>query len=183
VNAAEHLERHLGPMEGGWSSASCPGVQICLFRNQPSAGVLTFATLGLSNTTLAMSQDRTVRQELLLAVRDDRLAEEVAKLLFHVADLLIRRKGALLRGEVIHIGDSIGGGRADALYAAIPVAFPQDLATLECSSPPTVVVWLVPLQPAEVAFVESCGWSEFEHRLEAADPDLFDLSRSSVIST
>src|SRR6185295_5135584 len=104
MNAAEHLERHLGPMERGWSSNSLPGVQVCLFRNQPSPGVITLTTLGLSSTVLAMSGDRNVRQELLLAVRDNRPPEELGKLLLHVAELLVRRGGGLLRGEVLALG-------------------------------------------------------------------------------
>jgi hypothetical protein len=182
MNTAEHLEQHLGPMERGWSSASLPGVQVCLFRDQPSPGVITLATIGLSNTVLAMSAERKVRQELLLAVRDDLPAEELAKLLIDVAELLIKRGRALLRGDIVRLGDRVAAdSAADALYASIPVAFPDGLATLMDSTPATVVVWLIPLQPPEAAFVESSGWSDFEERLEAANPDLFDPERESVV--
>lgn len=182
MNAAEHLERHLGSMERGWSSASLPGVQVCLFRDRPCPGVVTLTTLGLSNTVLAMSGGRQVRQEILLALHDDRHVEELGKLLLHVADLLLKRGRALLRGDVIPLGDKIAADTAaDALYASIPVVFPEGLATLRESTPATVVVWLIPLQPAEATFVESSGWGVFEERLEAANPDLFDLGRGSVV--
>jgi Suppressor of fused protein (SUFU) len=182
MNAAEHLESHLGPMEVGWSSSSLPGVQICLFRDRPVAGVITLTTLGLSNTVLAMSTDRRVRQELLIATPDDRAPEEFGKLLLHIAERLQKRGQALLRGDVVPLGDKLTvDSAADALYASMPVVFPEGLATLADSSPPTVFVWLIPLLPSEVTFVESSGWNEFEDRLEAVDPDVFDLCRDSVV--
>ena len=181
MNAAEHLERHLGPIDRGWSSQSCPGVQVCLVPNRPSQGVATLATLGLSNTILALSGERQVRQELLLSARDGWPVEELGKVMLHVVDLVLQRGRALLRGDVIHLGSAIAtGSNADALYASIPVVFPEELATLKYSTPPTVFVWLVPLYRSEAAFVESSGWTKFEDRLEATDPDLFDLSRAII---
>lgn len=181
MNAAEHLERYLGPMERGWSSASLPGVQVCVFRDQPAPGVTTLATLGLSNTVLAMSGHRPVRQELLLGVRNDAPLEELAKLLMHIGELMIERGGALLRGDVLPLESTVApSSTANALYASIPVVFPEGLATLGDTSPATVIVWLVPLQSTEAMLVEMFGWSEFENRLEAANPDLFDLGRESV---
>ncbi|MGK4000058.1 suppressor of fused domain protein [Sorangium sp. So ce1024] len=182
MNAAEHLERHLGPMERGWSSSSLPGVQVCLFRDRPFAGVVTLATLGLSNTVLAMSGGRKVRQELLFACRNDTRIEELGKLLIHVAELMLTRERAVLRGDVILLGCRISAdSAADSLYASIPVVYPEGLSTLMDSTPATVVVWLIPLQPTEAAFVKSSGWSDFEDRLESADIDLFDLCRGSVV--
>lgn len=182
MNAAEHLEMFLGLMNGGWSSRSLPGIQICLFPDQPVSGINTLATLGLSNTILVMEDKRSVRQELLLAVPDDRQPEEFAKLLLTVAEQLETNKKALMRGEVIHLGEQIAmDSHANALYSSMPVLFPAGIATLADSAPPTVIVWLIPLLPSEVSFIESSGWSEFEDRLEAVDPDLFNLCRESII--
>jgi hypothetical protein len=130
MNTAEHLEQHLGPMDRGCSSDSLPGVQVCLFRNRPSPGVVTLTTLGLSNTVLGMSEGREVRQELLLAVRDERPAAELAKLLTYVAGCPIRRRGALLRGDVVPLGDKVEGSAGEMLHASLPVVFPEGLATL-----------------------------------------------------
>ena len=182
MNAAEHLEQHLGQMEQGWSSASAPGLQVCLFRNQPAAGVNTLSTLGLSNLDLAMASGRSVRQELMITIPGDRSPDEFAKLMLHVAERLVRTGRALLRGDVVSLGSTIASdSSADALYASIPVVFPEALATLRDTSPQTVFVWLVPLLPTEVAFVQASGWSDFEDRLEAAEPDLFDLRREAVV--
>jgi hypothetical protein len=182
MNAAEHLERNLGPMEVGWSSDSLGGVQVCLFRNQPVHGALTLATLGLSDTVLAMADGRGVRQELLLAIHDDRAPEEFVKLVLHIAERQQRNGQALLRGDVISLGEQLAAdSAAESLYASMPVVFPEGIETLSDSSPPTVFVWLVPILPREASFIASSGWSGFEDRVESADPDLFDVCRVSVI--
>jgi hypothetical protein len=182
MNVAEHLERHLGTMEQGWSSKSLPGVQVCWFRDQPDPGTNTLSTLGLSNTVLSMPRNRSVRQELLITVRDGEPVEELAKLLLGVTEEVQRRRRALLRGDVVPLGESIcAHATADALYAAIPVVFPDALATLRDSSPPTVIVWLIPIRPPEAELIRASGWSVFEDRLEATEADLFDLCRESVV--
>ena len=182
MNTAEHLERHLGPIERGWSAASLSGIQVCLFRDRPAPGVTTLATLGLSNTVLPVSSNRKVRQELLLASYDERPSQNLVKALMHGVETVLAREHALLRGDIVPLGGPItAGSAATGLYASIPVVFYAGLATLQDSVPATVVVWLIPVLPAEIDFVESSGWSEFEERLEAADPDLLDLTRSSVL--
>ena len=181
MNAVEHLETYLGPMERGWSSNDTPGVQVCLFRDQPSQGVNTVATLGLSNALLELSDARRVRQELLLAAREGASPDDLGRILLHVARLLVQRGRAVLRGEVIPLGQEIEGGGCDALYASIPVVYPDGLSTLRDSEPACVIVWLVPIHRAEAAFVDASGWDAFEDVLEEANPDLFDLSRKGVI--
>jgi hypothetical protein len=182
MNAAEHLEQHLGPMERGWSSVSSPSVQVRLFKGQPFDSIDTFVTLGLSDQVLAMSDGRSVRQELLITITDDRPADVFAKLLLDVAERLREAGRALLRGEVVALKSRIiDESPACALYASMPVVFPEVLATLPDTSPPTVFVWLFPLLPAEVALVESAGWNDLEARLATAQPDLFDLARNAVV--
>lgn len=181
MNAAEHLELHLGQMDRGWSSSSVSGVHACLFRDQPVPGAITLTTLGLGNTILSMQDGRTVRQELLFAVHAERSPDEFASLLLHLADGIIATGRALLRGEVLALGSKLATDTtAEAVYATMPSVFPDALATLNGTAPPTVFVWIVPLLPSEVTFVNVSGWSKFEDRLESAQPDLFDISRPPV---
>jgi hypothetical protein len=181
MNAVQHLEAYLGPVDYGWSSESLPGIQICLFRNKPSPGVLTITTLGLSNTVLSMDAGRRVRQELVVGVTGDEDVPNFAKLLLHVADQLLSSRRALLRGDVVALPSSVAlGSAAEALYASIPTAYPDEFWTLDDSSPPTVFVWLFPLLPSEASFVANEGWDEFEIRLEERNCDPFDVRRIAV---
>src|SRR5690349_3435515 len=144
MNVAEHIEMHFGPMERGCASASLPGVQICVFRNQRSGGVMTLATLGLSSTILALNEPRRVRQELLFAARDEGRPEGFVQVLLEVAEHLQTRGRAALRGEVLPLHNFIAADSGSkALYASIPVAFPETLATLRGPSAPVVFVWLL----------------------------------------
>ncbi|MBX7114758.1 MAG: suppressor of fused domain protein [Myxococcaceae bacterium] len=182
MNALEHLEKHLGLVERGWKFESPAGLQVCLFRNQPQPGLVTLATLGLSNHVLAMSNGRTVRQELLFGLPADGQLNRFAPLLAHVADCILREHRALLRGEVFPVGEKLSPqATSQDLYVSMPVAFPDDLAELSDSTPATVFVWLMPLMPKEAAFVRDVGWNKLESRLEAADVDVFDLQRESVV--
>jgi hypothetical protein len=182
MNIAQHLGMHLGKFDQSWSSSSLVGVDVCMFRDQPSVGLLTFATLGLSSTILQLGERRSVRQELLLVARADEASDVFSKLLIHVAALMLHEQRALLRGDIVPLGESIIAERqVDHLYASIPVVFCDELAVLNDSTPPTVLVWLIPLQKKEIDFVRTVGWSEFETRLESTDPDLYDLRRESVV--
>jgi hypothetical protein len=181
MNAAQHLEKYLGLIQRGWSSNSLPGIQVCLFTQQPGPGLQTLTTLGLSNAVLSMSDDRRVRQELVFAVDAARSPDDYAKLLLHVADEVRSSGRALLRGDVVPLESSIAvNSAAAALYASSPTAYPDTFSTLEESAPPTVFVWLFPLFPGEVIFVRRWGWDAFESRLEAKNPDLFDVRRSTI---
>jgi Suppressor of fused protein (SUFU) len=182
MNIASHLEKHLGPIEQGWSSDSLPGIQVCLFRDQPDDGLITLTTLGLSIHVLDMPGGRSVRQELTLVVPDEAPVQGSTKLLLHVVEGVLQKHQALLRGEVLSLGARIDvNSAASALYVSIPAVFADQFATFHGTAPPTVIAWLFPVLPAEERFIANSGWSAFEGRLEAADPDLFDILRPSVV--
>lgn len=177
-----HMELHLGPIVHGWKcTTDHADLQVCLFDDRPVAGVVTYATLGLSRHVLAMPHGREVRQELLLSVASRFAGEHLPKLLAYVGDGVLREHRALLRGQVLPLSHPISGtSRCASLYVALPVVFPDGLATSSDTAPPTVFAWLVPLHPAESDLVGRLGWSTLEDRLEKADPDLFDLERGAV---
>jgi Suppressor of fused protein (SUFU) len=177
-----HIERNLGLMDCGWASTEGPaGVQVCLFRDRPIAGAVTYSTLGLSKHVLKIPSGRTVRQEMLLAVTASFEHANLSKLLFHVAERTIRGGRALLRGDVVPLGYPLAPRSIlNNLYVSLPVIFPEALASCEETDPATVFAWLVPISDAEAGFVHASGWSAFEATLEATDPDLLDVTRRST---
>ncbi|MEF9416832.1 suppressor of fused domain protein [Ralstonia sp. SM1864_UCD524_TZ4] len=183
----EHLERHLGPIAEGWgtpiSSDDQSRVRIVRFSNVPYDGAMTFCTVGHSDHVAEMDDGRTVRQELLFSTAGSYPADQVASFLLTLSSYLRSRTKALLRGEVI--GPSapvIPGVAANAVYASMPVIFPQGLEVYSESVPSTVLVWLVPLSASEAGFVRKEGWSRFEDLLEERNPDLLDLDRPSLVT-
>ncbi|WP_321784414.1 suppressor of fused domain protein [Paraburkholderia sp. J94] len=180
----DHLERHLGPIRDGWKDQnSHHGITIARFADTPYEGASTYSTLGLSRDVAPLSDGRPCAQELLFAARDEYPAGQIASFLLTFAESLHGRKQALERGDVVGPGlPLVSDVRANSVYAAIPVIFPDELATFSNQQRQKVVVaWLIPLVPNEAEFVRSVGWNKFEDLLEAANPDLLDLNRASIV--
>lgn len=174
-----HLETHLGRIVRGWGDDG--DIQVVMFSNEPEPGVNTYCTLGLSSTPLPMADGRGVRQEFLVSVFDTYDGEQVASLLLTFADYVRQQRRALLRGDVV--GPSapvVPGTQARALYAAIPVFFPDQFATFHGSEPPTVFVWLIPQPANEAEYVKRVGWERYEDRLEAEGVDFWSLDRPGL---
>ncbi|MBX3184234.1 MAG: suppressor of fused domain protein [Polyangiaceae bacterium] len=172
----QHLERHLGEIARGWKGSRHIGV--AEFPNQPQPGVMTYTTLGLSVNPLPMARERTVRQELVVSAYQSFDPDNVASFLVTFAEYICAQSRALLRGDVVGPADPlIPGVRASAVYASIPVFFDDDFSVYQDSSPPTVLVWLIPLPREDAEFVKTQGWEPFEDMLESTAVDFWDLNR------
>ena len=182
MSIVEHLETHLGKIERGWSSGSgADSLQVVRFPDQPDPGVVTYATLGLSEHLLAMPGGREVRQELVFAAYERYSSDAIASFLLTFAEFIRSRHRALLRGDVVGPADPIiPGVEMTAVYSSLPVVWRDGFATHRGATPPTVLVWLIPLRSEEAGRVKAGGWNAFEDRLEASDADLFDLDRPAV---
>jgi hypothetical protein len=179
-----HYEAALGEVDGAWSESA--GGERLLFKvlrfiDAPMPGVVTFATLGLSDIRLTLPDGRDVRQELIFSCYDRFAVSSVPALLHAVGSELLREGRALSRGEVLGpAGPLLPGTSLTALYVAIPVVFPDGLRTWSGSDPATVIAWMVPISTGEAGLIRHSGWSGFEDVLVDQDPDLFDLTRRGV---
>lgn len=93
---------------------------------------------------------------------------------------------AIERDLACYLGNVIGprgalqaGASVSALYVALPVYLPDSFHVL-AGPEPIVFAWLVPITKSEADFVRAHGRDEFETALEAADPDLLDVSRKGI---
>lgn len=179
----EHVESILGPIDEGWrDERSESGIVAVRSRGQPYESASTYLTLGLSRHVLAMASGRDVRQEFLFTADNRFEGAHIASFLQSFAEFVATEHRALLRGEVIGPSEPvIPGTRLNAVYAAIPVLHDKRLRTFEGTQPPTVFVWIIPIHDEEADFVRERGWEAFEDRLEAAEVDLCDLERESVV--
>lgn len=175
----QHLEHHLGQIVEGWKSEGT--IQVVRFQDQPTRGVTTYSTVGLSDAALPMPRGRSVRQELIASVYSSYDRRAVASFLMSFAEYVIDQGRALLRGDVIGPGDPlVPGVRATAVYASIPVFLGEGFSTYQGTSPPTVLVWLLPLPSEDAHFVTANGWEPFEDRLEATAVDFWSLDRAEA---
>jgi hypothetical protein len=183
----KHLETYLGPVAVGWTR-NADGVSmpfdVLRFDNAPNAGTVTFATVGLSQHTQRSQQTgKIIPQEFMMSCHDDQKDLSFPAVLQQVGAQASRQGRALLRGEVIGPrGQLFPGSQMTALYAAIPIYFPESMhSMIPSTGGETVFVWLLPLYESEAKLVAAKGWETFERRLAEMDPDVTDLGRPAVI--
>jgi hypothetical protein len=183
MSLIEHIENVLGRIEEGWGLTDSPsGIRVVAVRHQPIHGAVTYLTIGLSDHVLPMNPTRDVRQELVFSAHESFPRGPISSFLLTFSEFVASKHRALLRGDVVGPADSIiPGVRLNSVYSAIPMTFPERLATFDGTIPPTVLVWLIPLHEKEAEFAKSQGWNRFEDLLEEKDPDLLDLNRPTFL--
>lgn len=183
MNIIEHLEGHLGEISRGWKDPVSPsGIRVVSFKDQPFEDIITYSTLGLSNTILPMNNGKSIRQELVFSAYRNFNNERIASFLSTFAEYLISINRALLRGD--YIGPEapiVLGTLLNSVYSAIPVIYKDSISVFDHTSPPTVIAWVIPIHEKEANYIRANGWSKFEDLLEEEDPELWDLTRSPIV--
>ena len=179
----KHLEHYLGrPDRTFLPDDRGSTLEVLRFTDTPVPGVVTYATSGLSLQELSMSEEVKTRQELVLAVDGNHAGDDMAKLLFYMAEGVAKSRKALLRGEAIDmVAELVSGTKLTNLYASIPTAFPAGFQSCWETDPVTIFVWLVPLTDAEADFARVKGWNWFEKEIEKQRPDLLDAGRAEMM--
>lgn len=117
----------------------------------------------------------------MAAIADSGHLSEMAQILFHLSDVIILRKSALLAGELVDTGEPTNTRTFFRyMYATVPSVFPETFGVLRDTLPPTVFAWVFPVSAAEAGYIEAHGCDAFESWLERAQPDLFDLHRPTM---
>lgn len=183
ISLPEHYERLLGEIACGWSDDTLNhGIQVVSFKNQPEAGVTTFATLGLSKYVLNMSGTRRIRQEILVSANENSQDVGLSGFLLSLAEFVVERGSALLRGEVIGPGKPvIAGSTLTAVYVTNPSPFDKALTKFDSEPPDIVFAYLIPITATEASLVGEHGWRWFEDELENQNPDIWNLTRSEQV--
>jgi hypothetical protein len=181
----EHLEQHLGPIAGGWTSDASGArliVPISRFPNQPVGGALTIATIGLSHHLLQQPRG-PIRQELIFAFWSRFEGRASPGMLDHLARQAVSSHQAYLRGQWITFSaPAVEGTEMTALYVGPNIGFPDDMSLVSGVYPEAVVmVRVLPITGREAELCATSGWPALEEKLESARADLLDLERGSVV--
>jgi hypothetical protein len=184
AHLVEHLEQYLGTIAGGWSKDADGNrmhAQIIRIVDGPIQGVTSYSTLGLSRYPLALPAKAPVRMELLMMVRSGHFERFVPSIMQQLVDGVIHQGRAPLRGEVIGPWGPLDPDTGlEAFYFGSPVYQPEEFVTCADPEGSIVISWLMPLYPAEAAFVSTHGWPALENLMAEHDPDLTDWSRPSL---
>jgi hypothetical protein len=179
-----HLEKYLGKIDMVWADAEEPkNIRVVSFWDFPFKDIVTYSTLGLSKIALPMPDGRYVRQELVFSAYRNFSSEQIASFLSTFAEYLVSAHKALLQGDFIGPeAPIIRGTLLNSVYSTVPMIFDEGLAVYYGSEPPpTVFVWIIPIHEEEANYIRGNGWDKFEDVLERKNPELWDLTRVSVI--
>lgn len=179
----QHVEKYLGEIRQGWKdNDSDLDLQIVSINDCPNETVTTFLSLGMSKEPLELNEMKKVKQELIFSVYSMAISSMIVSCLMSICEAILGRGKAVLRGEIIPLSSELAERMGfSAVYCTIPVFFEDDFCTYNESSPPTVMVWVLPIFKSEVDYIETNGWESFEDLLEENDPDLCSLEREPVV--
>jgi hypothetical protein len=155
-------------------------MEIDEYGQQPCEGAVTLATVGLSDLG-GRTQPRTtrpLRQEFVFCCYESFMRPDVIALVAAVGEQLVASNDPLRRGDVLGpAGPILECSTMEALYACPPTYYQDEFATIAVNNLAIPVMWLIPIHRSEAAWIAKHGFSDFESHLEAADPDLMDLTR------
>ena len=155
--------------------------QIVKFDDGPLDGIAAYSTLRLSRHALALQDKAPIRMEFLMMIRRGHFERYVPSTMQQLAEEVIHEGRAPLRGEVNGTRGALDPDTGlEAFYVGIPVYQPDRFAAYEDPDGPVVIAWLVPLFPAEAAFVATHGWAALEDLLVQHDPDVTDWQQSPL---
>lgn len=121
----------------------------------------------MSKKVLKLNEVKNVRQELVFSVYSMVITSMIVSCLMSLCEAILGRGKAVLRGEVIPLSTELAERMGfSAVYCTIPVFFDDDFCAYEESSPPTVMVWVLPIYKSEADYIEANGWESFEDLLE-----------------
>jgi hypothetical protein len=179
----EHLERHLGPADAGWSrgaDGSRMPFQVVRFAGgRQIPGIVAFSTLGLSRRRLrSPPSGRDVRMELLVLLPEAWREAPVPSILQSLGSGLVETRIAIRRGDVIGPQGPlvVPDATVQSFYTALPAYLPEEFATCAEDGYAVAIAWLLPITVTEARYISRNGWSAFEARLAEYDPELADLT-------
>lgn len=182
----KHCEDHLGLIASGRATDEAGErlpFQVVSFEEGRIEGTGVLSTLGLSNFPLRTDEGTSwLRQELVAMFRLSDGPRNMPGVLQQLGMEALRRERAFALGEVLGPrGKLREGATVSAFYVALPIYLPDSFHVCRSTPEPVVFAWLVPITDEEAEFVRTRGRDAFEDALESADPDVFDLSRGSIV--
>ncbi len=134
-----------------------------------------YATCGAAQA--AAAGEDGAEYVLLAPARDGVLVEMLAALATVNADA----EQGLGVGSVIALGRPwTAGSAADHLLVLPPYPFGEGFEVFEDDERRTVVLWLVPVTPAEARFARERGWEALEQLFQRREANVADPARASV---
>lgn len=163
-----------------WDDDQKNSVDIFSSLDRPYSGVVSYATIGLSECEIGLvSNDKSLRVELIGAC--DKKEKHFANVLSTVAFEVMKKKKCSY-GDIIQnvISEYCIDSEMKHVYLMNPFLW-DGFETLEFRD--RIVAWLliIPISDKEKEYAIVNGWESLEDKFEEADIDIFNLNRKSII--
>jgi hypothetical protein len=153
-----------------------PGFRVRRIGPGHTGAAWVYATCGAAQ---ASAEDEDGAEYVVLApAADPVLVEMLAALATVNADT----HGGLGVGSLVALGRPwTAGSQADHLLVLPPYPFGSGFEVCEEDDRRIVVLWLVPITPAEAQFVRAQGYEALEQLIERREANVADPARASVV--
>ena len=163
-----------------WDENDKKSIDILSCVEKPYIGVISYATIGLSEYDIGMSsENKRLRIELLGVCYEE---EELFANILSTVAFEIMDRGNCGYGQII--SDVISQYNYDCdmkhIYLMNPFLW-DGFKTIEFED--RKIAWLlaIPISSQEKAYAMANGWDALETKLEEADIDIFNLKRESIL--
>ena len=163
-----------------WDDNKRNNIDILTSTDRPYRGVISYATIGLSEYEIGLwSNNKDLRGELLGACdkKDEFFANILATTAFE-----IMKKRKCIYGDIIQnvISEYSFDYEMKHVYLMNPFLW-EGFKTLEFGNREIAWLLIVPISEQEKNYAIANGWEALEDIFEKADIDIFNLNRKSII--
>ena len=163
-----------------WNKTHEKSIDILSCINRPYVGVISYATIGLSNYDIGMSiGNKKLRIELLGACHDK---EEFFANILCTTALEIMERNNCGYGHIIPnvIEQYVNDYEMKHIYLMNPFLW-HGFETIEFENIEIAWLLIIPISNKEKEYAIANGWEALELKFEKADINIFNLKRKSVI--
>jgi hypothetical protein len=163
-----------------WDDAKRSDVDIMTVPDSPQPGVSSYATLGLSDSSIGLSSnDVRLGVELILALTNK--YEDAANILASSAFAIINSKLKARPGSIFPRVIELYRPDLDMKHILLVPPFLWELETQEFAAKKVAWLLAVPISDEERNFALEKGSDALENVFEQKQIDIFDLDRRSVL--
>lgn len=163
-----------------WDEKEKKSIDILSCVDRPYTGIISYATIGLSEYDIGMlSDNKKLRVELVGAC--DEKEEFFANILSTTAFEIMER-GNCGYGHIIPnvISQYINDCEMKHIYLMNPFLW-DGFKTIEFEDRNIAWLLIIPMSSQEKEYAIANGWDALETKFEEADIDIFNLKRESVV--
>lgn len=162
-----------------WDERNIKKVDLLQCENSPSEGLISYGTLGLSETDVGLVSDgKDLRVELVGISNQEIFPNILTTAAFEIMDHQTIEYGYVMNNIISYY---VKDTTTPHLFFISPAMWDKELEELEDPQKYVSFLLAVPITEKERLFLKKNGVEELENKLDEAQADICDLHRNSVV--